>query len=182
MEKPDIIGHIGGEAGVSRKMPKPEWEKEFVSKFFVYKLGGKFPDHVGAEKEAVKFIKDLLHSELERQDMEKPTDCQFLVISSKLAVWEKALREEFEKLADDNIWKSEDGFTSNIAIGNVIDWWISKLHSELEKQTREHEILVNTIFTTKREQIKNSPKTFGLTDKEGRGGAILVEDVLEILK
>jgi len=28
------------------------------------------------------------------------------------------------------------------------------------------------------ERIKNSPKTFGITDSEGRGGAMLVEDIL----
>jgi hypothetical protein len=32
------------------------------------------------------------------------------------------------------------------------------------------------------EKIENSPKTFGITDKKGKGGAILVEDVLAILK
>jgi len=35
--------------------------------------------------------------------------------------------------------------------------------------------------TELKEKIINSPKTFGLTDKEGRGGAILVEDILDIL-
>ena len=32
-----------------------------------------------------------------------------------------------------------------------------------------------------REAIINHPKTFGITDKQGRGGAILVEDVLSLL-
>lgn len=46
---------------------KPEaWVETFLSKFFVYRLGGKFPDHVGAEKEAVGFIKSLLKAERER--------------------------------------------------------------------------------------------------------------------
>lgn len=40
-----------------------DWAKDFVSKFFVYKLGGKFPDHVGAEKEAIAFIESLLRRE-----------------------------------------------------------------------------------------------------------------------
>ena len=31
------------------------------------------------------------------------------------------------------------------------------------------------------EEVRNDPRTFGITDKEGRGGAILVEDVIEIL-
>lgn len=42
---------------------KEEWKIKFVEKFFVYKLGGKFPDHVGAEKEAVIFIQSLLEKE-----------------------------------------------------------------------------------------------------------------------
>ncbi len=36
------------------------WETQFRNKFFVYKLGGKHPDHVGAEKEAIAFIADLV--------------------------------------------------------------------------------------------------------------------------
>ena len=34
------------------------WEREFCKRFFVYEMkeGNKFPDHVGAEKEAIKFI------------------------------------------------------------------------------------------------------------------------------
>lgn len=49
----------GGEctAGEERYL---NWPKEFKSKFFVYKLGDKFPDHVGAEKEAADWIEGLL--------------------------------------------------------------------------------------------------------------------------
>ena len=42
-------------------------------------------------------------------------------------------------------------------------------------------ISIDTYNTELKEKIINSPKTFGLTDKEGRCGAILVEDILDIL-
>ncbi len=40
--------------------PTRKWQEDIVSKFFVYKLGGKFPDHVGAEKELLADIESLL--------------------------------------------------------------------------------------------------------------------------
>lgn len=55
-----------GELGVPSTPQQSDWEKEFVGRFFVYKLGAKYPDHVGAEKEAVAFIKSLLQKERER--------------------------------------------------------------------------------------------------------------------
>ena len=45
---------------------KENWQSDFISKFFVYKLGGKFPDHVGAQIEAVKWIEELLKTEREK--------------------------------------------------------------------------------------------------------------------
>lgn len=39
----------------------------------------------------------------------------------------------------------------------------------------------NTTLDLVLHEIKNSPKTFGLLDKEGRGGAILVSDIEEII-
>ena len=56
--------------------PPEEWREEFTDKFFVYKIGGKFPDHVGGEKEAIKFIENLLafkQAQL-RKDIEKMLD------------------------------------------------------------------------------------------------------------
>lgn len=44
-----------------------EWEKEFVKRFFVYNLnikGNSHDDHVGAEKDALIFIRSLLKSEM----------------------------------------------------------------------------------------------------------------------
>ena len=42
-----------------------EWAIEFAQKFFVYRLGGKYPDHVGAEKDAIAFISSLLQHQAE---------------------------------------------------------------------------------------------------------------------
>ncbi len=36
------------------------WRDDFRKQFFVHKLGGTHPDHVGAEKEAITFIEQLL--------------------------------------------------------------------------------------------------------------------------
>ena len=33
-----------------------------------------------------------------------------------------------------------------------------------------------------RKEIVNSPNNFGLIDKKGKGGALLIQDILEILK
>ena len=35
---------------------KREWEDELLKSFFVYKLGGKFPDHVGAQNDLINFV------------------------------------------------------------------------------------------------------------------------------
>ncbi len=57
---------IGGRCETcDEECPPPQeseenWETQFRNKFFVYKLGGKHPDHVGAEKEAIAFIADLV--------------------------------------------------------------------------------------------------------------------------
>lgn len=39
----------------------------------------------------------------------------------------------------------------------------------------------NTAFDIALSEIKNSSKTFGLLDKEGKGGAILISDIEEII-
>lgn len=43
------------------------WEKQFTDKFFVYKLGGKHPDHVGAHLEAVEFIRGVIKQAKEEE-------------------------------------------------------------------------------------------------------------------
>lgn len=48
-----------------------EWQQQFVKFFFVYKLGGKHPDHVGAEKDALAFIETLLSQETEKARKEE---------------------------------------------------------------------------------------------------------------
>lgn len=37
-----------------------DWRVDLLSKFFVYKLGGKFPDHVGAQNELVEYVEALI--------------------------------------------------------------------------------------------------------------------------
>lgn len=59
---------------------------------------------------------------------------------------------------------------------------------ELDEKIFPHPIKTTLAFITIaliesiKETIINHPKTFGITDKKGRGGAILVEDVIASLE
>lgn len=91
-----------------------EWVKEFKSKFFVYKLGGKFPDHVGAEKEAVEYISKLLKAEGEKSFQKFPEDSWGdRIAKHALSAYKKSLMELVDKyVAKENAWdeKSTDKF------------------------------------------------------------------------
>lgn len=94
--------------GFSDKESQEEaWERQFLRKFFVYKLGGEFPDHVGAEKEAIDFIAQLLHSQskslLERVRAQRRNnpDKEGQLTDWKIG-WNSAL-QEVESLLLDNM-------------------------------------------------------------------------------
>lgn len=58
----DLVKKVSSPTTVSE-----DWRKDFISKFFVYRLDGKrFSDHVGAEKDAVKFIEEVEQKAYER--------------------------------------------------------------------------------------------------------------------
>jgi hypothetical protein len=64
------------------KQDTPQWVREFTGKFFVYRLGGKHPDHVGAHIDAVAFIQGLL----EKQKVE--TINEAIALSDKIEMSE----------------------------------------------------------------------------------------------
>lgn len=46
---------------------------------------------------------------------------------------EKELREEFQAFADNIVWQNDDGSEKYIGVGNMADWWISKLTEEVAR-------------------------------------------------
>lgn len=46
------------------------------------------------------------------------------------------LKEEWQQFVESQVWQGEDEFTKNMGVGNVADWWLSKI-DELLKQQRE---------------------------------------------
>ena len=42
---------------------------------------------------------------------------------------EEELRKEFQDFADGIIWSNDDGSEKYIGVGNMADWWISRINS-----------------------------------------------------
>ena len=58
----------------------------------------------------------------------------------------------------------------NIDLNSIAEYWLEQINLAIAEERKR---IVD--------MIENSPKTFGLLDKEGRGGAILVDDIKKLL-
>jgi hypothetical protein len=45
-------------------------------------------------------------------------------------------KEEFQAFVDAGVWQGEDEYTKNFGVGNITEWWASKLQ-EIANITRE---------------------------------------------
>jgi hypothetical protein len=39
---------------------------------------------------------------------------------------EQKIREEWQKFAESQVWKSDDDGTAFMGVGNIADWWLSR--------------------------------------------------------
>ncbi len=77
--------------------------------------------------------------------------------------------DEFDKLKDKDGYNSDDGFDLGYDGFDIsrIRYWVE------QALTDYHNHIV--------EKIKNSDKAFGIIDKDGKGGAILITDIEKII-
>lgn len=45
---------------------------------------------------------------------------------------QKSIREEFQAFVDSGVWQGEDEFTKNFPVGNIADWFLSKIREKVE--------------------------------------------------